>query len=71
MKEKYEMICKVCGRYFRAKKEDKYEVTVVPEGLRVLTEQTKTYECFDCPKCGCQNIVNIKEVDDSGNRSAD
>lgn len=65
------VICKVCGRYFRAKKEDRYEVTVNPVGLNVLTERTKTYECFDCPKCGCQNIVNIKEVDDCGSRNTD
>jgi transcription elongation factor Elf1 len=65
------MICKVCGKHFSAKKENKYEVTIIPVGLSALTEQVKTYECFDCPKCGCQNIVNIKEVGGSGNRSAD
>lgn len=30
-------------------------------GLNVLVEGQKAYECFDCPECGCQNIVNIRE----------
>ena len=55
------MICKVCNRYFKAKKENKYEVTKEPAGLNNLVEGTKTYECFDCPKCGCQNVVNVRE----------
>lgn len=65
------MICKVCKRYFKAKKDDKYEVTIRPTGLNVLTERTRVYECFDCPKCGCQNMVNIKEVDSYGSGSTD
>ena len=55
------MICKVCGRYFRAKKENKYNVMVSPDGLEVLVKKVKVFECFDCPKCGCQNIVNLRE----------
>ena len=54
------MICKVCGRYFRAKAENKYNVTETPPGLMVLTEGVKVYECFDCPRCGCQNRVSIR-----------
>jgi hypothetical protein len=65
------MICKVCGKYFRANKENKYEVTVRPVGLSALVEETKIYECFDCPKCGCQNIVNIKEVGNCGSGNTD
>ena len=26
----------------------------------IMTAPT-TYEAFDCPKCGCQNIVNVRE----------
>lgn len=29
--------------------------------MNVLVEGQKAYECFDCPECGCQNIVNIRE----------
>ena len=55
------MICKVCKKYFNAKKENRYVVTKTPVGLNILVEGSKVYECFDCPKCGCQNIVNVRE----------
>lgn len=56
------MICKVCKRYFRLKKEDKYDVEKVKSIMgRMALENQQVYECFDCPKCGCQNIVNIRE----------
>jgi len=53
--------CKVCGKYFRLKSENRYEAIKIPVGFNMLTQDTITYECFDCPKCGCQNIVNIRE----------
>lgn len=56
------MICKVCKRFFRLKAEKKYLVTKNPTLAEALTgESGKVMECFDCPKCGCQNIVNIRE----------
>ena len=55
------MICKVCGRLFRVKKENRYEVVIYPTGFNVFIERPRVYECFDCPKCGCQNTVNIRE----------
>ena len=54
--------CKVCKKLFRPKKENKYEIESRPVGLQVMVEKTKVFECFDCPRCGCQNIVNIREV---------
>ena len=51
--------CKVCGSEFPPKKEGKY--IVQKSGLNTLMEGVKSYECFDCPECGCQNIVNIRE----------
>lgn len=56
------MICKVCKRYFRPKADKKYLVTNAPVGLKILSEAPRTFEAFDCPRCGCQNIVNIREV---------
>lgn len=53
--------CKICGRYFRPKKNKKYEIVKEPTGLNVLVEEPTIYECFDCPRCGCQNIANIRE----------
>ena len=56
------MICKVCKRYFRATKENRYEITMDKSFMDALTKAgTQIAECFDCPKCGCQNIVNIRE----------
>lgn len=55
------MICKVCKRRFVANKNDKY----LAQGVRSITDAIMTapvtYEAFDCPKCGCQNIVNVRE----------
>lgn len=55
------MKCKICGRRFRLKSENRYEVVKAPVGLQCLTADTKIFECFDCPHCGCQNIVNVRE----------
>ena len=57
------MKCKICGERLRLDKEYRYEVVKVPTALGVLGGQhTTVFEAFDCPKCGCQNIVNVKEV---------
>ena len=56
------MKCKVCGKRMRLKAQDRYEVVVKPVGLNCLTTGTKVYEAFDCGNCGCQNIVNVREV---------
>lgn len=56
------MKCKVCGKRLALRRGLRYEVTVLPVGLQVLTEHPKTYECFDCLYCGCQNVVNVREV---------
>lgn len=54
--------CKVCKKKFNLKKENKYQIYVAPVGLNCIVEGGKTFEAFDCPMCGCQNIVNIREV---------
>lgn len=54
--------CKVCGKRLNFDKARRYEITKKPVGFQGLTEATKTFEAFDCEKCGCQNIVNIREV---------
>lgn len=55
--------CKVCGKRFKLEKSNRYEVVKNPVGLQVLTQSSTTYEAFDCPVCGCQNIVGIREVE--------
>ena len=55
------MKCKVCGKRLSFKAENRYEIRQVPKGLRMLVENAVIYEAFDCTKCGCQNIVNVRE----------
>ena len=54
--------CKVCGKMMRLNRSMRYEITKYPSGLNILTQDPITYECFDCPHCGCQNTVNVREV---------
>lgn len=55
--------CNVCGRRFRLLAKNRYEVFKSPVGLNCLTEGTVYSNAFDCPHCGCQNIVGafVKE----------
>jgi hypothetical protein len=55
------MKCKVCGKKLQLRPSLRYEVVKAPTGIKALTDDTVIYECFDCQKCGCQNIVNIRE----------
>lgn len=57
------MICKVCKSYYKAKKENRYEVIESKGVLSAIAAPAKVFEAFDCPKCGCQNIVNIRETE--------
>lgn len=53
------MKCKICGKRFKLQKENRY---IAEESLGVfqqISNSPTTYECFDCPYCGCQNRVNI------------
>lgn len=61
-----EMItCKVCGRDFPLTVEEHY-VAQDPEKIGVIarladTSKNKQYDAFDCPHCGCQNIVQERK----------
>nr|DAL28802.1 MAG TPA_asm: RimK-related lysine biosynthesis protein, Probable-dependent amine/thiol ligase family Amino-group [Caudoviricetes sp.] len=55
------MKCKICGKEFELKKENKYLVTEKIAAFGALTELPKTFEAFDCPHCGCQNVMNIRK----------
>lgn len=43
------------------KMNDRYLATEKTGMLAILTKPSKIFEAFDCPRCGCQNIVNIRE----------
>lgn len=53
--------CSVCGRRFKLLAKNRYEVVREPVGLNCLTTGTIYYNAFDCPHCGCQNIVGVLE----------
>jgi len=52
--------CKVCGTRFAGSKDALYLATENMAVIPALTMPAKAFECFDCPKCGCQNAVNIR-----------
>lgn len=55
------MKCKICGKRFKLIKENRYLAEEKIGALECLKKASKTFEAFDCPYCGCQNIVNIRE----------
>ena len=56
----FNYICKVCGKDFKLKKDNKY-IVQENKGINGIASGSKKFECFDCPNCGCQNIVNVRE----------
>lgn len=57
--------CKICGKRMKLKAESRYEVRIKkPRSALSLTIEPDTIaECFDCPSCGCQNMMQIRETD--------
>lgn len=56
-------VCKTCGRGFALIAEERYTVrTVEKTGLASAFsgEESDLYDAFDCPHCGCQNVVNLR-----------
>lgn len=51
------MKCKICNKEFELLKENRYMVT--NENLKEISKigLSSVFEAFDCPYCGCQNIV--------------
>jgi transcription elongation factor Elf1 len=64
--------CNACGRRFRLLVKNMYNVVKRPVGINCLTQGPVYYNAFDCPYCGCQNIVgvivegniNVKDIDE-------
>ena len=53
--------CDVCGKKFNLKAKNRYEVMITPVGFERLSKGIIFYNAFDCPHCGCQNIVGVVE----------
>ena len=60
--------CEVCGKEFVPSNKSRYIVkeTVKKGGLVEAfsgkPESPETYDCFDCPQCGCQ-VVTIRRLE--------
>lgn len=59
--------CKVCGRRFRLLAKNRYEVVRIPTSLKILIEDRVYFNAFDCPHCGCQNIMGVVEKNRANN----
>lgn len=59
--------CKVCGRDFPLMAEEHYVARGgEKKGFAAALgsqDEAKTYDAFDCPHCGCQNIVQTRYRD--------
>ena len=51
------MKCKVCGKRFVPKSEKRYLITKTRSIADALSGGENVFECFDCPRCGCQIVV--------------
>ena len=55
------MKCKICNKEFELLKENRYMVT--NKNVKGITSGlTSAFDAFDCPYCGCQNIVSDRYV---------
>lgn len=57
--------CKVCGRDFPLMAEEHY-IAQDPQRVGVLanlanTDKATEYDVFDCPHCGCQNVMQVRK----------
>ena len=57
--------CKICGRDFPLMTEEHY-IARDPQKIGVLanlanTDKAMEYDAFDCPHCGCQNIMQTRK----------
>ena len=55
------MRCKICKKIIKFEKEKKYTVEIGNVADKILNN-CKVYEAIDCPKCGCQNLLGIRET---------
>lgn len=55
--------CEICGNRFRLLAKNRYEIVKRPTGLNCLTQAAVYFNAFDCPHCGCQNVIGVVEKD--------
>lgn len=55
--------CDVCGRDFPLIAEERYTVRGTEKSgiaTAISFEEADRYDAYDCPHCGCQNVVNLR-----------
>ena len=67
--------CAICGRDFALIVEDHY-VARNPQMVGALANMVSTdkafeFDAFDCPHCGCQNVIQERKPLHSGEAEAD
>lgn len=59
--------CTVCGTKFKVLKEQTYRIEVnVFDKIMEVIEPRKVYDAIDCPVCGCQRRLTLREKDVEG-----
>lgn len=53
--------CQICGALFELNKANRYVIVEDEAPLTAIFSVPTTYECFDCPQCGCQNRANERK----------
>lgn len=53
--------CQICGALFELNEANRYVIVDKEAPIMAVFSTPTTYECFDCPKCGCQNRVNERK----------
>lgn len=54
--------CKACGREFALLKEKRYTASDAKDGfIGALCRCESLYDAFDCPFCGCQNVLQERK----------
>lgn len=54
------MKCKVCGKRFVLDSRLVYQVSDSISVVQALAAPQKTYDAADCPRCGCQLVLNVR-----------
>lgn len=54
------MKCKVCRKHFTPDSRLVYQVSDSISVVQALTVSQKTYDAIDCPRCGCQLVLNVR-----------
>lgn len=58
--------CKVCGRDFALIAEEHYVARGLEKGavsVLVSGNEPELFDAFDCPHCGCQNVMQKRQRD--------